>query len=153
LIRVVFYLIVLFVIFNAYGWFRNWQTENDPREKLFLAGSVPTQKPDGFHERNMPNYTGTWQGKKFDSANGRGVNIFKENGALVVRYMFRTGAVKSLSERSKEVYEINYDLPENPLWLRFLVDEIVENQDGTFTGKIHVKVLWMKYAVGWFSLK
>jgi hypothetical protein len=61
---------------------------------------------------------------------------------------------KGLRDKEKEVLKLNYNLPQNPFFLRPVMDEIVEVEPGKYLGKVHYR-LWSNFAVtlGYFELE
>jgi hypothetical protein len=69
-------------------------------------------------------------------------------------YYFKTYVGKGEKDGDTDVFKLDYDMPENPFWIRAILDEVVEISPGRYLGKIHVKVLPGVYvSVGYFGLK
>lgn len=131
-----------------------WRTGSGPRARIFARGRAPNPVPNGFY-RGSAGYTGSWKGKTFNPAASRGINVFGANGKdNSEQYPFKTYGGKGLQDSSLDVLKIDYDLPENPLWIRSILDEIVEVQPGEYLGKIHLRLVpGMPFTVGYFELK
>lgn len=55
---------------------------------------------------------------------------------------------------SKDVLKIDYAIPANPFWLRFILDEIVETEPGKLLGKVHIHLLPdLNFTLGFFTLE
>lgn len=151
LILITIILIVLAAIFLIATLF-TWKTQSNPMQKQFLSGSVPTKLPEGLYKGQVPGHTFTWQGKKF-MKDGTGINVFKDGDKISDKYPFKFYVAQGLQD-NKQVIRIDYNLPENPLWLRFIVDEIVETSQGKYLGKLHIKLLpGLVASLGYFDLE
>jgi hypothetical protein len=102
------------------GLARTWQVQRSSKQQQFLGGRVPPEMPNGFYEGSADFYTGSWKGKIFDAAQGRGINVLESNGRRHERFSFRIYVGAGLKDPQIEVLKIDYDLPENPRWLRRL---------------------------------
>jgi len=138
LIRFIFGVAFLLTLF---GFARTWQLEHSNEQKVFAAGSV-TNTPDGLYKGSVHGYSGSWQGKKFDAAHSRGINMFAGSGdTKVEKYAFTTSLGKGARDTALDVIKIEYDIPENPWWLRPILDEIVETSPGHYLGKLQVRII------------
>ncbi len=137
------------------GVLRTWHTERSLNQQVFLRGTVPNPLPDGLYRGTVPGYTVSWLGKKFNAANSKGSNIFNDgNGVRGERYPFITSVGRGLHDNNLNVLKIDYDTPGNPLWLRFLVDEIVEIAPDKYLGKLHARIIpGYPFALGYFELE
>jgi hypothetical protein len=146
------------------------------RQKQFLAGSLPSEPPDGFY-RGSAYLLGSgpvpWLGKSFERENERGFNIFTPIGASLLKimtplyklfrlnkdgntnaYYFKTSTGAGFKDKEIETFKLDYDSPENPFLIRIILDEIVEVGPQEFLGKVHMKVFPGYYAtIGFFGLK
>jgi hypothetical protein len=142
---------VLSIIF-LFATFRTIKTQTSPIQKVFLNGSVPKELPSGLFKGQVPGREFSWQGKKFNS-NGRGINLFKNGEDIKENYPFKFYKAQGLQDK-KQVIRIDYNLSENPLWLRFIVDEIVEVKKDKYLGKLHVKLFpGLVASLGYFELE
>lgn len=133
------------------GVFRTWKVQSNPLAQEFLKGKVPTNL-NGLYKGTV-NIKTTWQGKKFTSSTKTGTNMFKNADGAHERYSFKTYAGKGLQDDIL-VLKIDYNLPENPLWLRFIVDELVQTAPRKYLGKLNVKLTpGLSFALGYFSLE
>lgn len=137
----------------VFGLYRTILTQTSKDQALFLSGSVPRDMPDGLYKGQVPGHTFTWQGKKFDAKTNTGINVFKDNGEIHDNYPFTFYKTKGLQDTNLDVIRIYYNLPQNPLWLRFVVDEIVEIKPGKYLGKLHINVFGIDAALGYFELE
>lgn len=161
-----FLFIILIVIFVIYlvGHFLNWKTLKSPLQKEFSKGKLPISQLNGFYKGDIPysrthqgpikTYTSSWKGKKFDSSNSSGINVLgSEENKLVDKYPFKTYSGKGVID-NMEVFKIDYNLPENPLWLKYIVDELVEVSPNHYLGKVNFKFIpGFPVALGFFELE
>jgi len=141
--------VIIFIV----GVVRTNMVQNDPRQKTFLAGKVPSKMPDGLHKGSAPGYNGSWQGKKFDAKAKTGINLFKNGDKTSEQYSFKTYVAKGVQD-DMEVIKIDYNIPENPWNLRLILDEIVETKPGTYLGKLHVTLIpGLPFTVMYFNLE
>lgn len=141
------------IVFIVVGLGRTWQLEHSENQKLFLKG-IAHNKPNGFYRGSVADYAGRWQGKKFDAKKSKGINVFKETTATKDAYPFATSVGKGVHDTELDVIKIDYDTPENPFWMRPIIDEIVETSPGNYLGKLHVRIIpGYPFTLAFFELK
>lgn len=148
LIRLIFSLVILAL---ALGFARTWQIENSEMGKQFASSSAPTVTLDGFYKGsvNLPVKV-TWLGKKFNAADSSGVNVFESGSGESEMYRFKT--VHGLHGSNTLLY-IVYDIPENPFWIRPILDQLVEIAPGEYLGKLTVQIVpGYPFSLGFFKL-
>ena len=69
------------------------------------------------------------------------------------KYLFRLYKEKGLSEKNLDVIKIDYNVSQNPLWLRFIMDEIVGINEDQYLGKLHIRFPGGSFALGYFNLE
>ena len=75
-------------------------------QKLFLTGTIPTQKPDGLYYGTISRKT-SWVGKKFNAQESSGINMFyDQKGEKIEKYPFKTYVGKGLVDKNLEVIKI-----------------------------------------------
>lgn len=145
--------IIVILLTIVFGMYRTWKTQNSENQKLFLQGKIPSSTLSGFYKGSVKGLTTTWQGKEFNATASSGINIFKENGKEKKSYPFKTYVGKGLQDKNREVFKIDYNISQNPLWLRFILDEIVEIKPNTYLGKLHIRLFpGVSFSLGYFSL-
>jgi hypothetical protein len=139
----------------AIGEFRTWQVQNSGQQKVFLAGRLPATAPNGFYAGSVPGISNSsWQGKRFDSATASGINIFLEKGSAIAQYPFKTAIGRGARDPEKMVFQIKYDNPKNPWWVRIFLDEVVEVKPNLFLGKLNIKLIpGRPYQITFFELR
>jgi hypothetical protein len=139
---------------TVYGLVRTAKIRNDPRDKIFLAGRVP-EAPAGLYRGSFEGREVSWKGKKFQAAEQKGINLFlNKEGTLEDRYPFRTYVGRGVKDEKLDVFKIDYDIEGNPLWLRRILDEVVEVEPGKLLGKVHVQwILGLTFTAGFFELE
>lgn len=131
---------------------------------LFRKGKVPKKPlhdfyqgtiiPHPIHRWPITTYTKYWKGKSFDGPNAWGINILHVGEKMVKKYPFKTYVGKGIKDRDKMVFKIDYNIAQNPFWLRLVVDEIVAITPREFLGKVHVRILpGLTITCGFFTLK
>ncbi len=147
-----FILCLFFILITGlliFGALRTWGVQNSPNQKLFLGGRVPNPKPDGLYKGSV-GFRTTWQGKKFDASSSTGLNLINNNEV----YPFKTYVAKGLLDNKQDVFKIDYNISKNPLWLRFILDEIVETGPNQYLGKVHLKIIpGISFSLGYFKLE
>jgi hypothetical protein len=146
------------------------------RQAQFVAGSAPSEAPDGFYRGSaylLGNGPVPWLGKSFESGNQKGFNIFTPQGASLLKvmtpfyrlfrknadgntdaYYFKTSVSQGFRDKEIDTFKLDYDSPENPFLIRIILDEIVESGPREFLGKVHMKVFPGYYAtIGFFGLR
>lgn len=93
-----------------------------------------------------------WRGKSFrplGDDNGEGINrVFVDTFKL---FRFETRVTPSRHD-GRPAVELNYDLPENPFFIRAIEDEIRQIGPGLFLGQAWLRVGAAKHFVLWFGL-
>lgn len=139
----------LIILLLLLALFRTWQTQNSLNQKLFLSGKVPNPLPNGSYKGSVGNIKVGWQGKKFDASSSSGINLISGKE----QYPFKTYVGKGLADNI-DVLKIDYNLPQNPFWLRFILDEIVEVERGKYLGKVHLNLIpGLPFSLGYFRLE
>ncbi len=151
ILLIIIIIVLLFIILCIY---RTWKTQNSPNQKLFLHGEVPNPKLQGLYKGSVTGYKGNWQGKEFDAKTSLGINVFRENGKEQKSYPFKTYAGKGLQDKNLDVLKIDYNTRKNPLWVRFVLDELVEVEPNKYLGKLHIRFLpILSFSLGYFRLE
>ena len=89
---------------------------------------------NGFYKGLVDNSKSNWLGKTFFASNSSGINNFKKNGKKITKYPFET-------YRNKNLLILDYNLKENPWWIRRIVDELKEVEKNKFSGKMKIRIL------------
>lgn len=148
-------LVPLFLVVGAsiIGFAINYRTQHDPRASLFISGSLPSHPPDTFYPGTVNGSPdANWKGKKFNIDHTTGINVFAAGTGTKEAYPFKTYAAKGIAD-NVDVLKIDYDIADNPFWLRHILDEVVEVAPGKFLGKIHLKLIGnISIATGYFEL-
>jgi hypothetical protein len=59
-----------------------------------------------------------------------------------------------VKDKTLDVFKIDYNIKGNPLWLRRILDEVVEVEPGKLLGKVHVRwILGITFTAGFFELE
>lgn len=133
---------------------RHVMLQNSDQQQLFLTGTVPSVLPEGEYHGELP-IQAQWQGQRFDSRTGTGINLFRD-GINPIResYPFVMDVGPSAVDSDFQVIKIDYDVPENPWWMRLLIDEMVETQPEVYLGKVYVQLIpGVPLLVGFFELE
>lgn len=125
--------IILLILIVGFVW--NIVIESNPDNKTFLKGSLPAPALNGSYSGTWDN-SSSWEGKEFDSSKHTGINLI--DGTK--KYTFETSDTKSLHS-NQQVLKLNYNVSGNPLWLRFIVDEVVQTKPGHYQGKVYVQFI------------
>jgi hypothetical protein len=147
---VLFILIILLVLAHLH-----YRTQHHPLQTVFLTGSVPAPLPDGLYKGTVDGKQTSWVGKKFNQNQNNGINVFRDNNGINTKdiYPFKTYVGYGGADKKLRVFKIDYDVLGNPLWLRCIVDEIVEIRPGHYLGKLEVRILpYFSLALGYFEL-
>lgn len=111
-----------------------------------------------------------WYGKVFQERKQRGYNVISPRIAPFLRFRFgeqiilgqnnrgicvfpfKTRAAKGLSD-PLSVFQLDYNLPENPARVRTVIDELVATGDGKYLGKAYIRGNHETRFVAFFSLQ
>jgi hypothetical protein len=145
----------LLIVIILVGVWRSWQVSHQAQQSLFAKGTLPNPAPDGLYNGTVPGHKYSWLGKKFNAVDSTGINLFDDgNGVVGQRYPFKTYAGKGVQDKNLEVLKIDYNVSGNPLWLRFILDEIVQVGPNEYLGKLHLRIIpRLPFTLGFFQLK
>ncbi len=144
-------LVIAFLIANVY---RTQTIIRFPQQKKFLAGKVPDPVPEGLYQGRSRWKDVSWVGKKFDRATYTGINLFSKNGKTIERFPFRFYTGKGLRDPGIDVLAIDYNIPESPFYVRPILDEIVSLPDGSYLGKVHLRLIpGYPFTIEFFELR
>jgi len=146
-------LLVVLFIYSVIALIFSQAAYHSPNQVRFAEGKLPDPLPNGSYKGTAGN-AGDWLGKSFNSETNTGINDFREVDKTVQRYVFKTYIGKGVQDTDKDVLKIDYNLPENPFYLRFLLDEIVEVAPGHYLGKLHIRLIpFIPFVFGYFELE
>ena len=148
----VFTVVVLLLVGAAVLIWRDYWSRRSPNQLLFTRGAIPQQMPDGDYQGSVNGYSGSWIGKTFDAKHATGKNRMQTPQGVELRYPFKTEVGLGVADPIK-VVKIDYDIPENPVWLRRILDEIVQVGPNHFLGKVHLRWGPVHCTVGYFELR
>ena len=152
MLDLIFLLVLIVVTLGIAGYLRTLQIEQSPQQTIFAKGKVPKELPDGLYRGSSEGYGGSWHGKKFNRELATGINLFKAKETVQEKYAFKTYVGKGLKD-TIQVIKIDYNLPNNPFWLRLILDEVVEVEPGKYLGKLHVNIVpGMPFTLAFFEL-
>jgi hypothetical protein len=124
--------------------------ERDPQQQIFVTGHLPSPLPNGFYRGSSSIVPKVWIGKTFNLEKMIGINNF--NGGIE-HYPFTFYASQSLKDKQLQVIKIDYNQPQNPWWVRFIVDEVVATDTPSgYLGKINLRFAGLTFSVGYFTL-
>ncbi len=149
------WLLLIFVVLAClYGFYRTWKTGKSPHHEAFLRGTIPLQTPTGQwngYVDELPYVS--WKGKKFLD-DGKGINVFVRDDVKSEAYPFAFSVTESIKEKGKSVVTLDYNQKENPLWLRFIADEMVSVGENKFLGIVYIKFIpGIPFRMGYFRLE
>jgi hypothetical protein len=118
----------------------------------FTNGTV-MDLPNGFYAGSVAGPPVSWKGKKFDVSHSTGINVLTGPNGNVEKYPFITSVGPGVHD-NKQVIRIDYDVPQNPLWLRPILDELVEVTPGEYLGKMQLRIIpAFPFTLTYFTLK
>ncbi len=114
-----------------------------------------------------------WKGKHLSQEQEQGDNVFAARDRLALRlafpfydhirpagpdtiraFTFRTSVRAGRVDPDRRVFNIDYDIPENPGTIRRIVDELMQVDEGVHLGKIHFKWWCGRWQmIGYFALR
>lgn len=132
---------------------RTWQVSRSPNQHLFRQGHAGAL-PDGFYRGSAGFPTANWVGKKFDYQTQRGINVFHKVGGAKEGFPFDFTIGPGLQDPDLTVIKLDYDVEDNPPWVRLILDEMVEIEQNTYLGKVHYRLLPnLPFTLATFRLK
>jgi hypothetical protein len=145
-------LIIIVAGLLAYAYLRTYRAEHSANQERFVKGTAPLVAPVGLYRGTVTGYTGAWRGKAFKDETS-GINIFEDAGQRNERYPFKTYVAPGIRDTDVSVLKIDYNIPGNPWWLKFILDEVVEVAPNTLLGKVHVHFGSVAFTLGYFTLE
>lgn len=143
--------IVLIVGLAGLLWL-DFRSKRSPSQVRFRQGTIPQPLPNGDYKGSVNAHHGDWIGKTFDARQAAGKNLFRSANGVEQRYPFKTLVGTGLAD-PVSVLKIDYDIADNPPWLRGILDEIVQIGPGHYLGRIHLRLGSMHLSVGYFELR
>jgi hypothetical protein len=132
------------------GVMRTQFVQAAPAQSLFLKGRA--ELPSGLYRGSVQGIKFAWKGKIFDKKVSRGVNIFGSD--LHEKYPFTFYLGKGLQDPKKDVVKIDYNLKENPFWMKWILDEVIEYEPNKYVGKLHIRLIpYIPITLGYFYLE
>ena len=145
----------------------------DPPPNGFLKGGLITSSSAQIDAvgRRLARLYSPWLGKRFDSNGATGVNVLAKSARLPMRAVWPTYAPeKETSENieafafttwvgagavdpDRRVLKIDYDLDSNPRFIRRVLDELVQIEDGVYLGKVLLRRDSSWHPTGFFVLE
>jgi len=132
------FLLLLVLIFSAL-LIRTSQLLWTDEQSQFTRGTV-TVLPDGLYTGTVAGPSFSWKGKWFDRSGHTGINIFAGANGDMEKYPF-TESVGSGVHDDISVIRIDYNVSQNPWWLRPVLDEVVEVAPGAYLGKLQLRII------------
>jgi hypothetical protein len=135
----------------GYGVYRTWITGRMSEYDMFRLGALPSAMPEGLWNGSAVGLGEvSWKGKKFFDG-GRGINVFVTDDVQSDQYPF--AFFETEGEDQQKVIRLDYNEKDNPLWLRFIVDEMVSVSENEFLGLVYIKLLpGFPFRMGYFRL-
>jgi hypothetical protein len=145
--------VALIVIVLVLAFARSWQVESSENQKIFAANAAPQPALDGLYSGSVSTPVKvTWLGKKFNAASSTGINVFDDGqGGQHEGYPFATSVA---TNGTSTVLNIDYAHPDNPFWIRPILDQLVQVAPGEYLGKLTVRLVpGYPMSLGFFQLK
>lgn len=153
LIVLVAIIFLVFIIYTIVGFVQTLKVRAMPEQAEFTNGTFPNPLPNG-DLKGIADGQGNWLGKSFDSETHSGINRFKEGDMINRTAKFVTYKGKGINDPNLDVLKIDYNLPENPIYLRFVLDEVVEVAPGKYLGKLQLRIIpFVPFTLGYFRLE
>lgn len=146
-------ILTIAIVGCAYGFYRTWKTGQCPDYASFFGGTAPSAMPEGLWNGTADELGKiSWKGKKF-LGGGRGINLFEKSGVTNEAYPFAFLTADSIGFPGKKILKLDYGQKENPLWLRFIVDEMVSVGENKFLGVVYITLIpGTPFRMGYFAL-
>lgn len=135
ILELILFLLLLLIL----AFIRSLILENSSKQKAFIKGRLPS-KLQGFYPGTAL-ITGPWLGKSFNPESSSGINVISSNGDRKNVFPFKTEEGISLTNKNLKVLKIDYDIKENPFWVRIVLDELVETSSGNYLGKAYLRLM------------
>lgn len=152
--KILFWIIVivaaLIVMFFLLGFVLTAISKRSQTQQKFVSGTLSETLPNGPYNGSIIFKQPVWKGKRFDANTQLGMNFIWDGWY----YPFLFYKTKGLQDTSLDVIVLDYNQNENPIWLKWIRDEIVEIGPNHYLGKVYVEVIPNHpFVFGFFELK
>ncbi len=141
--------LVLVTLIVAIATYFNYRTSNNINQAKFDSGTISNKQLDGFYEgKNFDGLGERWLGKTFDGDTKTGINTFSDEE----KYEFKVYQAQGLRD-NRTVIRLDYSSKNNPFWMRFIKDEMVEVSPNNYLGKVTFDIVpGLPFTVTYFEL-
>ena len=130
--------------------------DGKPRGRMLAVHKLSKSPLGGGLRRFAASRSFVWDGKTFssvDDTHGRGINRVRLPGVLGRQSLFPFETrIDASAVDGRMTIVLNYDLSENPAYIRLIHDEIREVTPGLYLGPAMVKTARGPVTVLWFAL-
>jgi len=135
------------------GFVLTWMVRSSIDQRAFENGYLPSPPLSGITRITAGGISPSWQGKEFSATSKAGMDLFEDRGNTIRRYTFAVSEGAGLFDTQKTILRMDYGVNTNPLWLRPVLQEIVQTGSGVYLGKIHVRLLpFYPFSISYFKL-
>ena len=154
ILRAIGFIILFCIIAYLIGGFLITSIRKSQAEQfLFTKGTYPDPELNGNY-KGSAEAQANWIGKSFDSKNNTGINRFSEGLVEEKRIEFKTYQGKGLMDPDVDVLKIDYNIEENPFYIKWILDEIVQVSPGKYLGKVHLRLIpFLPITIMYFELE
>jgi hypothetical protein len=150
--KIISILLGVFLLLIVLAFFQTYRMNKSPYQEQFSKGTAVLAH--GVLKGTADFYTGSWQGKTFDSHNQVGINNFGTGSEATKKYPFTTSFGAGLKDTETEVIKIDYRNDQNPFWISPVLDEMVQIAPNEYLGKIHYRLIpGLPFTLGFFKLQ
>jgi hypothetical protein len=130
--------------------------DGKPRGRMLAVHTVSKGLLGGGLRRFAASPSFVWDGKTFssvDDRHGRGINRVQLSSVLGRQSLFPFETrIEASAVDGRKAIVLDYDLPENPSYIRLIHDEIREVEPGLYLGPAMLKTARGKVTALWFAL-
>ena len=148
--RYFFVALVLFIIaIFGIGYYVTFANTISANEQVFAAGTLPEYIPNGQYVGKTDMIIPFWEGQSFNAKTQTGINNFR----FTQIYRFGISVGTSLTNPKLSVITLDYNKPYTTLPLRPFLAELVQTKDGTFLGKLYLRIIpGHPFILGFYTL-
>jgi hypothetical protein len=134
------------------GFVLSWMVKSSVDERAFLKGTVPDKPPVGRYLISAGGIFPSWRGKEFSTQPGIGMDLVENSGSFDRVNTFNVSMGPGLKDQIS-VIRMDYNRSGNPLWLRPVLQEMLQTSSGVYLGKIHVRLIpFLPFSIGYFKM-
>ncbi len=123
---------------------QSYRIQHDARQKIFVSSISNdlmrnASYPSGLYKGSTSFPQSIWKGKKFNAGDRTGINQLQFGSKQSEGFPFKMEMGLGNVDKNY-VLKIDYNVPENFILTRLIVDEVVLTKEGHYLGKLELRI-------------